>query len=259
MSASSPCATTTLACPGRVDSAQSTSAVPTVLHIEDDHLWAEVTADLLKAWPEVCHVGTAPCGREGIALCREKQPAIVILDLGLPDIDGLAVLMQLNALLRPPLVLLLTGRADEAFLYRLGTGDIAGLVWKRVGFADHLRPALAAVAGGGGYFPPEVREAIRRFRRSPDAFFKILSPSEQHLVSLTDLGCTDAEIARCTGRCPSTVRVHFHNLMVKLQLKDRHELLHWARARGLLTGCNRIRCEAWGKLAKSSPVSKPDV
>ena len=236
MSASSPCATTTLACPGRVDSVQSTSAVLTVLHIEDDHLWAEVTADLLKAWPEVCHVGTAPSGRDGIALCREKQPAIVILDLGLPDIDGLAVLIHLNALPRPPLVLLLTGRADEAFLYRLGTGDITGLVWKRVGFADHLRPALAAVAGGGGYFPPEVREAIRRLRCAPDAFFKILSPWELSLVSFLAHDWNDAGIAAETGRSAGTIRNHWRNIAIKLELRGRHELKLWANVKGFGLG-----------------------
>lgn len=187
---------------------------------------------LLNEWPEVCHGGTAKNGRDGIALCREKQPAIVILDLGLPDIDGFVVLAQLNALPRPPLVLLLTCRADEALLYRVISGGVAGLIWKGVHFADQLRAALAAVVVGDDYFPPEAGAAIRRFRRSPDAFFKILSPWELSLVSLLALGLKDDAIAAEAGCCCGTIRNHWHNIAGKLGLGDRHDLKRWADAKG---------------------------
>lgn len=236
MPASTIAGLTRLARGGREDSPRFTPTVPTVLHIEDDHLWAEVTNHLLNEWPEVCHVGIAPNGREGVALCRERQPAIVLLDLGLPDIDGLAVLDQLNALPRPPRILLLTVRRDDALLYRLGSGGVAGLVWKQAHFDDHLRPALAAVAAGGCYFPPEVCEAVRRFRCSPDAFFKILSPCELRLVSRLALGLNDDDIAAETGRSCGTIRNHWCNIAGKLGLSGRHELKLWAATKGFGLG-----------------------
>jgi len=211
---------------------RSAPAVPTVFHIEDDPLWAGATASLLNDWPEVCHVGSAINGRDGITLCLERQPAIVLLDLGLPDINGFAVLDCLNALPCPPQVLLLTGRMDEALLYRLGSGGVAGLIRKGGDFARHLRPALTAVAAGRSYFPPEVGEAVRRFRRSPDAFFKMLSRWELRLVSLLALGLRDAEIAAETGCCCGTIRNHWHNIAGKLGLGDRHDLKRWADAKG---------------------------
>lgn len=218
---------------GRVVFSQSVSKV---FHIEDDCLWAEVTAHLLEEWPEVCHVGTATNGRDGIALCREKHPAIVLLDLVLPDINGFVVLDRLNDLPHPPLVLLLTCRTDEVLLNRLGSGGIAGLIWKGSHFADQLRPALAAVAAGSGYFPPEVREAVSRFRRSPNAFFKILSPWELRLVSSLALGLKDGDIAAETGCCCGTIRNHWHNIAGKLGLGDRHDLQRWAEAEGFRPG-----------------------
>jgi len=205
---------------------------PAVLHIEDDSLWARVVAGLLGDWPEVCPVGAAGNGHDGLVLCAERKPAVVILDLVLPDLKGFEVLDRLNALPHPPQILLLTCRQDEAVLYRLGFGGVAGLIWKSIDFARHLRPALAALAAGRSYFPPEVTGALRRFHASPDAFFKILSPLEQRLVSLAGMGWTDGEIARRLACGFSTVRVHFRNIMIKLGLEGRHALLRWARTAG---------------------------
>lgn len=230
--------------------ARSSPKVSTVLHIEDERLWREFTASLLNEWPEACYAGSAGNGLDGIAHCREKRPAIVLLDLGLPDIDGFTVLDELNALPHPPRVLLLTGRMNDALLYRVILGDIAGLIPKSGDFDQHLRPALAVVLAGKKYFPPEVVEAARQLRHSPDAFFKILSPIERQMLCRAGTGCPDGQIARCTGRCASTVRVHIHHIMAKLGLKHRPELQRWALAKGLLTGCDRRSCEAWGKMPK---------
>lgn len=187
---------------------------------------------MLRLWPEVCHVGSAANGRDGIALCREKQPAIVLLDLGLPDLDGFAVWEQLHTLPRPPRALLLTGRTDEALLHRVGLGGFAGLLCKDAVLPDHLRPALAVVAAERTYYPREVGEALRRFRGSPDAFFKLLSPWELKLVSLLAQGHRDDDIAAQTGCRGGTIRNHWHNIAGKLGLRDRHDLHRWAVAKG---------------------------
>lgn len=161
------------------------------------------------------------------------------------------VLDELSALPRPPRILLFTVRMDEVLLHRLNLGGVAGLMRKSANFDRDLRAALTAIIAGESYFPSEVTEAMRCLRSSPDAFFKILSPIEQHLVSLIGLGCTDGMIARCTGRSVSTIRVHYHNIMAKLQLRDRHELLRWARAKGFANGCYRTCREPGGKVPRS--------
>jgi len=206
---------------------------PAVLHIEDDSLWRRTTAALLDDWPEFCQMESAANGRDGIRQCAEKMPAIVILDLGLPDLDGFEVLDRLNALPRPPQILLLTCRRDQALLYRLGSGGIAGLIWKDDDFVrDLLRPALVSLAAGKSYFAPDVSAAMRRFRTSPDAFFKILSPWELKLVTLLAQGFRDDAVALKTGCGSGTIRNHWHNIAVKLGLPDRHAVRLWAEARG---------------------------
>jgi DNA-binding NarL/FixJ family response regulator len=154
------------------------------------------------------------------------------LDLGLPDINGYEVWDQLNAMSHPPHVLLLTCRTDDALLYRISYSGAGGLIWKCVDFAAHLRRALTVVAAGGCYFPSDVGEAIRKFRCSPDAFFKILSPWEQRLVSLLARGLKDNEIAVATGLRRGTIRNHWANLARKLGLSDRHDLTRWAEVKG---------------------------
>lgn len=187
---------------------------------------------MLEECPEICCLGSATNGRDGIRHCREKQPAIVLLDLGLPDMGGFEVLDCLHALSCPPRVLLLTARMDEALLHRVGSSGVAGLIWKNADFARHLRPALAAVAAGRPYLPPEVREALHRFRRSPAAFFKVLSTRELELVSLLGQGLEDGDVAARTGCCRGTIRNHWHNIARKLGLGNRHALQRWAEARG---------------------------
>jgi DNA-binding NarL/FixJ family response regulator len=211
---------------------QTASSVATVLHIEDDHLWAATSAALMSTWPEVRHVGSFANGRDGLAACGEKRPGVVLLDLTLPDLDGLVLLDRLNALRYPPAVLLFTGRKDEALLHRLGAGGVAGLLWKSPDFALLLRPALTAVASGQVYLPSEVKSAVRRFRAAPDAFFKILSPRELELVSLLARGLKDEDIAEATGRTGGTIRNHWYNIAAKLDLRDRHEIRRWAITKG---------------------------
>ncbi len=177
-------------------------------------------------------MGSVSNGHDGIILCLEKKPALVILDLDLPDLNGFEAWDHLNALPCPPQILLLTCRTDQALLSRLGSVGVAGLIWKSVDFARYLRPALAAIADGGRYFPPEVTAAIRRFRSAPDAFFKILSPWELKLVSLLAQGFRDSDIADRTRRSRGTIRNHWHNIAGKLGLTDRHEIRRWAEAKG---------------------------
>lgn len=185
-------------------------------------------------------MGTAQNGEDGVVRCRTLQPDVVILDLVLPDACGFAVWDQLNALLRPPKILLLTCRADEALFHRLVLGEAGGMIWKRVDFAQYLRPAIATLSIGCSYFPADVSEAISKFRRSPDAFYKLLSPWELKLLALLALGQKDGDIAREIKRSCGTIRNHWHNIAVKLGLRDRHDLKAWAAAKGFAPAVRSI-------------------
>jgi DNA-binding NarL/FixJ family response regulator len=204
----------------------------TVFHIDDDPLLAGAVGRILSSLPNVAYLGFTTSGRDGVALCRDKQPAIVLLDLWLPDGDGLDLIDELAALRKPPQILVLTGRADDATLYRTWIGAVAGLIWKTSRCAERLKSAFGALANGRRYFPPEVLESIQRFRSSPEAYYKILSLREQSLLSALGHGDSDAQIATATGLAWETVHSHRKHIMGKLNLHHGHELVRWAMDKG---------------------------
>lgn len=208
------------------------SAPPAVVHIEDDVFWAGAVARWVGDCSEVRYAGFAMNGRDGIELCREKQLAIVLLDLILPDIDGFNVVDQLQALKLPPWILLLTCRTDDAVLFRIGTSPVAGLIWKSNRTGEHLRSAFSAVIAGKDCFPPEVDDAVHRFRSSPDAFSKIFSDREIFLLDDFADGLSDKAIAAKRNLNQETVHSHREHIMAKLGLHRTPDLILWAKDKG---------------------------
>lgn len=207
-------------------------SVPTVFHVEDDPIVADAISHFLSLCPEVRHVGFATSGCDGLAFCREKAPEIVLLDLRLPDVDGFAVVDRLNEFKRPPRILLLSCRTDEMTLYRAWSGSVAGLIWKSHNCVERLRDAFAAIAVGQRYFPPDVRDAMRIFRGSPTAFFKVLSPLKIDLLIRFGRGDTPERIAAETGRHTATVEWHLYEIMSALGLHSMGDLRRWMGATG---------------------------
>ncbi len=205
-----------------------------ILYIEDDPLWLATIPGVLRNLPKVTRVDTAPTGAEALALAEQVPPSIVILDLILPDFDGLALARRFSARTPAPRILLLTARHDPVALAAASEGHIAGLLWKAGDTLTRLPVAIGALAGGGGYCPHEVREATRHFRADPDAYFKILSPREQELLPAIGRGQSDEEIAVLVGLSVHTVASHRHHIMRKLGLHSTPQLMQWAFDQGFV-------------------------
>jgi two-component system NarL family response regulator len=205
-----------------------------IIHIEDDPLWSATVAGCIAGWSEFELVGSFPTGEAVLRACRELQPKVVALDLRLPDMNGIAVLDELNALPNRPRVLLLTCRADEVTLSRVRSGDAIGVVWKTMGFGTNLRQALGAAARGARHLCPQTKIALSRLSSAPDAYHKILSPREQELIPLLADGYSDAEIAALLGRSHETVHSHRKNILSKLGLHRTEDLVRWAFEKGFI-------------------------
>ena len=95
-----------------------------------------------------------------------------------------------------------------------------------------LALALQELLSGRTYFQPAVLAAIARTRRQPDHFSKILSSRELELVPLFGFGWTHDRVARHAGLSPATVRTHHQNILAKLNLHGREELMRWAIKKG---------------------------
>lgn len=207
-----------------------------LVHIEDCPLWRDAVKRALSKRADIGYIAGTETAAEGMRICRSVLPAIVILDLYLPDVDGLLFLRDLFTLPHPPKVLLLSCRSDEWTLHQAWTTQVAGLVWKNSECAEHLKTAFATLIAGRRYFPDKVLAAIAAFRSRPDAFYKILSPREIELVALFAEGLPDAVIAAQDGCSPSNIHSHKQRIMGKLNLHRTIDLATWAREKGITAG-----------------------
>lgn len=211
-------------------------AAVSVFHVEDDPLWSATFAKAVSTWPEFRLLGSEATASAGIDRCRRLEPEVVVVDLRLPDMDGLAMISVLKALPRPPRILVYSCRRDEFALHQIATNGVEGMLWKSSDFERLLRPAIASVAAERRFFPAEVQEAIKRYRSSADAFHKILSDREQEVLRYAATGHSDAEIAAILGVSSATSHSHRANIMKKIGVHSTPKLMLWAQEKGFVSG-----------------------
>ncbi|MDI1247244.1 MAG: response regulator transcription factor [Lacunisphaera sp.] len=207
-----------------------------ILCIEDDALLLDfLVFQLERITSGHMQVLRAKNGADGIQLGRDHQPGLVILDLGLPDIAGefvAAEMAAINPLIR---ILVLTAAVPEMAFGRLMNGrNIQGVLVKSSSQGADLEQAVNEVLAGRRYFQGAVLAAMARARREPDHFSKILSRRETELLPLFGYGWPNGKIARYTQLSPATVRTHHQNILAKLNLHGREELMRWALKKGFI-------------------------
>lgn len=201
--------------------------------VEDERLFRDI---LRKACAkDLGHdvVGEAGTGREALMVIPEALPDLMVLDIHLPDMDGLDVLRLLRrkrALLK---ALLISSYFDEYTLCRVEQAGVQGFIDKSTNTVAELGLAISAIEGGATYFPSMFTEAKRVHSCNPFAFDKILTDREQTVLSLVGEPLSDAEIAAQLDLSPETVEKHRFNIMRKLGLRSRAESARFARRCGL--------------------------
>lgn len=206
---------------------------PTILCIEDDALLLDfLVCKLKQVAPGPAVIIGARSGTAGLQLAREHTPDVVVLELRLPDMNGFQVAAELAGLSPAPRVLVLTSAAPDIVLSRVPQSPIHGFLLKSSAHDTELALALKELLCGRPYFQPAVLTAIAHTRRQPDHFSKILSSRELELVPLFGFGWTHDKVARHAGLSPATVRTHHQNILAKLNLHGREELMRWAIKKG---------------------------
>ncbi len=170
--------------------------------------------------------------RSGLALCASVQPTVVILDLALPDGDGLDLLEPLLASSPQSKIIGISGYADEFTLHRAMHSKLHGFVDKNEQTVDALADAIRTVLKGQRYLSPAVYDAHLTLRNDPASFDKILSEREQSLLGLFGRGLTNEQVAAKVGLSELTVRNHRCRLMAKLDLRTSPELIRYALEKG---------------------------
>lgn len=203
-----------------------------VLVIEDQTMVRELLALACKQALPKASVRTAGTRADALALCREAAPDLVILDLVLPDGDGLDLVPDLFALAPAVKVIALSSHIDEFTLHRALSSRVHGILDKNEQPVRILREAIAAVLDGQQYVSSLVQRLKASVRANPAAFDKILSDREQGVLRLIGEGLTNDQIATRLKISASTAKNHRLNIMAKLDMHSTPQLIRYAIEKG---------------------------
>ncbi|NYI45653.1 DNA-binding NarL/FixJ family response regulator [Nocardioides aromaticivorans] len=207
--------------------------------VDDQPLVRMGLATLVDAEPDLELVGEAADGREGLALLRRTTPDVVLCDIRMPVMDGLALLAEVAAdpsLADVRVVVLTTFELDEYVFEALRNGASGFLLKDAEPTA--LLDAVRVVAEGGSLLAPSVtRRVIDHFgtrgAEKPHPRLGDLTEREREILGWVATGRSNAEIAAELVVSPDTVRTHVSRAMVKLQARDRAQLVVFAIESGL--------------------------
>jgi DNA-binding NarL/FixJ family response regulator len=207
----------------------------TVLLVDDHPALREGLRQTLDAVPGIHVVGAAASAHEAIALVRLHQPDVLVLDMRLPDEDGLFVLRQVHADARATQVLVFTAHIDDAHVAAALHAGAAGYLNKDVA-TSQLVASIKAVASGRRVFSSEIASRVRQREGllvNPRASH--LTPREREILALLAEGLRYRAIAGRLSVTEATIKFHVLNLYQKLQSSSRVEALNRARQWGLLS------------------------
>lgn len=208
------------------------SARGRVIIVEDQRLVAEFLAfhcrDLGLQVLQRC--GTC---REGLAAIREHQPDLVLMDISLPDGDGLELAKTVLDELPQIKILAISSHRDPWTMLQVQRIGLHGFVDKNDQRPDVLSEAINAVLGGRVYYTPIVNESSASIRRDPKAFIRVLSDYETRILSMIGESKTDEEIGAILGISPATVQSRRRDIMRKLDVHTTPKLIHYAIVNGL--------------------------
>jgi two-component system, NarL family, nitrate/nitrite response regulator NarL len=204
--------------------------------VADDHpLFREGIERAVRERPELELVGSAKDGREALALVRDLQPVVVVLDLRLPGLDGLQILNAIRRDELPTRVLILSASGDAELVYRAVQGGAAGYFRKE---ADRqtILDAISAAARGGTVVDPALQAGVfDQIRlRGTDEDRPILTAREREVLTLMAEGLSGPQIADRLIVALPTVKTHQARLYEKLGVSERAAAVAEAMRRGLL-------------------------
>ena len=194
---------------------------------------------LLEAHSEIEIVAEAESGREAVSLVRTLRPDIILMDIQMPDLNGIEATKQIKKLAPETAVLALTMHEDEQYFFEMLHAGASGYVPKRAA-PDELLTAIRTVARGEVFLYPSLATRLVKDyldRADPEEQPRIydqLTPREQEVLIQIAEGYSNPEIAENLVISVKTVDRHRENIMRKLNMHNRIELVKYAIRTGLI-------------------------
>jgi len=210
-----------------------------VLLADDQALVRAGFAMILDAQPDIDVVGEAANGHEAVALAEQLRPDVVLMDIRMPELDGIAACAAVTAAQPDVRVLVLTTFDLDDYVYDALHAGASGFLLKDVG-RDDLVAAVRVVAGGDALLAPSVTRRLlsdfvrRRPGQATGPAVDVLTGREQDTLALLAEGLSNAQIAERMVVSEHTVKTHVGNVLHKLALRDRIHAVIYAYERGLV-------------------------
>jgi DNA-binding NarL/FixJ family response regulator len=214
-----------------------------VLLADDQRLVRESLATLLGLLGGIELVGAASDGEEAVAMALVHRPQVVLMDLRMPRLDGIAATQRLRQCLPDVRVIALTTFADDESVLGALRAGARGYLTKDAGAAD-IKAAILTVAAGDAALDPAVQHHVvaaladgaRAFEAGGEQAAELpdgLTPREAEVLELIADGLTNTEIAERLFVSPTTVKSHINHLFAKAGLRDRAQAVRYAYRVGL--------------------------
>ncbi len=217
-----------------------TSPPVRVLLVDDDDLMRAGLKAVLSSDSRVEVVGEAGSGREAVERVRALRPDLVLMDVRMPDLDGIAATREIIAASPEVKVVILTTFEQDDYIFGALNAGASGFLLKRSG-PEELLAAIQTVAAGDSLLSPSVtRTVIDRMARQPtpeigpSRLLDSLTPREHEVLVLLARGLSNSEIAAELVIEESTVKTHVKRILMKLRLRDRIQAVVFAYESGLV-------------------------
>ncbi|MDA0141860.1 response regulator [Solirubrobacter deserti] len=208
----------------------------TVLVAEDHPVFREGLTRAIAQRPDLSLIAAVDDGRRALDDIHDLAPAVAVLDLGLPGLDGLTVIETIARERLATRCVVVSALDDSATVYRAIAAGARGYVPKTVASAD-ICDAIERVARGQTVLRPEVQDGLAdeiRLRRERGDEGPVLTPREAQIVRLAADGYANAEIARELHVSTATIKTHLQHIFEKLEVSDRAAAVAKAIRRGLI-------------------------
>jgi DNA-binding NarL/FixJ family response regulator len=201
-----------------------------ILIVDDHPVVCSGLSSMLSGLADIEVGASASSGQRALALVQREHFDILLLDLRMPEMDGIGVLERLKDVTNPPRVIILTSFEKEEDIYRAIRAGAHGYLLKDSSETEMIA-AILEVAAGKRYIPRDIaaRLADRMLRQD-------LTSRELEVLELLALGSTNKQIGNALNISDNTVRCHINNIMDKLQVSDRTEAVANALKKGVLSG-----------------------
>jgi two-component system response regulator NreC len=209
----------------------------TVLIVDDHTIFRSGLRLLLSAEADIEIVGEAQDGASAVEMTSDLQPNVVLMDIGMPGMSGFEATRHIKEHMADVSILVLTmHRSDEYFFQMLEAGA-SGYVLKGARTSELINAVRAVARGDVFLYPSMARRLLQQYLQqagqAPSSEPK-LTAREREILKLIADGYDNSEIAKQLVVSPSTIHSHRTNIMRKLNLNTRHDLVQYARRLGLI-------------------------